>query len=347
MPTIHDVARRAGVSISTVSNVLNGTKYVSDSLRKNVLQAVEETGYSANPFAAGMKRKRTLAIGVILSMLDSMFFPQVIRGIESVTEATEYSVQFYHTNFSPSREQEYIRELLRANVDGILLNSVAPAGARAYFEALGALDTGKKRVPVLSLERDLTAYGLDSICVDNAGGARQATEHLIERGCQRVIHIQGRKDFAPADERRAGYEQAMRAHGRTPRTYAGGFGLDSGYERARALLHAGAEFDGVCCANDMSAIGAIKACEEYSLRCPEQVKVIGFDNNFAAALVRPSLSTIHVPQRGMGERAATQLILRMRGELDAPAERIELPIRLLVRGSTDEAKRDEWELPFV
>lgn len=346
MANIKDVAKKAGVSISTVSNVINGTKYVSDELRERVNKAITELNYEVDPVARSLKSKKTMSIGVIITDINRVFFPQVIKGIQDTATRNGYSITFCNSNDSFDMEKRFVQMMENSQLDGIILDSVADAGQQGYFKELCCLGSGKKRIPVVSIERRIDDFPIDSVVVNNAEGGSMAARHLIECGCGKVAHIAGPANSFMALERLQGYRNELQKRGLDlddARLVMGDYSPLSGYQATKHLLINGVDFDGIFAANDQMAIGAIKAIKEHGYSIPEHIKVIGFDNTFVSSIVEPSLTTINVPKYKLGSSAVETLIKRMENRLCETAC-IELPINLVVRQSTDLKGDKNWDL---
>jgi len=346
MASIKDVAKRAGVSISTVSNVINGTKHVSDKLKQKILDAINELNYEVDPVARSLKSKKTMTIGVIITSINRIFFPQVLRGIQDEASRNGYNITFYNTDDSFEKERHYIQMLENNWVDGIIVDSVADSENKDYFLSLLNLGSSKKRIPVISLERRIDGFGIGSVAVNNHFGGRIATQHLIEQGCKKIVHITGPSGSCMAQERLSGYKEELlknRLNVDNARICEGDFSPPSGYQAMKQLLISGIEVDGVFAANDQMAIGAIKAIKEHGYRIPEDIKVVGFDNSFIASIVEPSLTTVNVPKYKLGAMAVQLLLKRINGDSD-DLDFVELPINLIVRQSTDLHGDKNWDL---
>lgn len=345
--SIKDVAARAGVSIATVSHVLNGTKAVSPELRNRVLGAAEALQYHANALARGLKSGKTNTLCVIVPSIVSVFFPKVLRGMQTAAAAQGYALTIYETGEDFSRERDTIRMLRRQWVDGILLSTCCPPeDGASYAEELRQLRVGQKRIPVVFFEEAL-GEGLDAVTVDNYRASREAANHLLGQGRARIACVAAPRRFIIGRSRYEGYLAALREQGVAVNPNfieEGDYTPISGYERTRALLMRGAAFDALLCGNDQMAVGALRALREAGLRVPEDVAVIGFDNNFPGTLVSPSLSTISVPKQRMGREAVDILLWRIAQGADAPCRRVTLETSLIVRQSTDLCGESAWDL---
>ena len=350
MSNIKNVAETAGVSIATVSNVLRGAKPVSPRLRKKVLDAVELLNYRADPIASGLKSKRLNTVALVLTRIENQFFPYIIDGIQRVTEPLGYSISFFISNNRVSLEKQHVLSLLNSHVAGIVLNSVAEPGDAEYFNMLASQSRQRKPVHIVSLERDFRRYGIDSVVIDNLLGGKMATDHLFDMGAQKIAHIAAPETAPWGRQRLEGYKVSLAEHNapfRLSCVASGDFLPASGYAQTRGFLLNGAEFDSVFAANDMMAIGAVKALLEYGLNVPDDVMVIGYDNIFLASLITPPLSSVHVPIRRMGEEAAQMLVNRIENNNippDGEPAYLELPISLTPRRSTNAPVNIGWEL---
>jgi DNA-binding LacI/PurR family transcriptional regulator len=246
--------------------------------------------------------------------------------------------------------------LAGSRVDGIVLDSVAGFDNRRYFDSLANLASGKKEIPVVSLERNLSKYGIFSVHVDNIEGGRLASRHLLEKGCKNIALITGPAFSDIVKDRVTGYREALEEAGASydpNRVLQGDYTPLSGYRAAKRLLLDGIPFDGLFACNDQMAVGALKALNENGVRIPEAVKVIGFDNTFVSSLVSPSLTTVNVPKFRIGSTAAQYLIGKLNpdlGDVTEPyptlGDSCQVPISITVRGSTEKGKDTGWELEY-
>lgn len=348
MADIKDVARRAGVSIATVSNVINQKKPVSLGLQSRVLEAVEALNYEANPVGRGLKSNRTNQIGVIVPSFNQVFFPAILKGIHEAGLKYGYRVLVFETNSDIQKEREHVRSLQHAWIDGIILASYANQenpSEREYIRSLGQIQNSKKKIPVVTLENVLDP-GLDAVIVDNEKAAEKAVSHLISLGHQKIAHIAGPRRFQIGERRLIGYQKTLRNAGIIPNddwVTEGDFSPISGYGCMKELLEKDPSITAVFAANDQMAIGAMRALMDAGKRIPEDVAVIGLDNNFPSTLVSPSLSSVNLPKYEMGFQAVELLVSKIDNP-ERPAAVIILETDLIVRKSTSNLGADNWNL---
>ena len=356
MSGIKDVAKRAGVSISTVSNVLNKSKYVSPELRERVEEAVAALSYEVDPIARSMKNNKTGTIGVITEDMCGVFYPYVVKGINSVAVEKGYQLVICDTQIAygdkagRKREIETFRRLIASRVDGIIFTSMIPDEEEEKYFAKIIKDANRyKRIPLVSMERDLTKVGIDSVFFDSYANAKMAVQHLIDCGCRKIGQITGATVLEIAQERVKGYRDCMKENGLTVEEgmiVQGDYTHQSGYMAAKMLLHNVPDVEGIFCANDQMAIGAMRYLKEIGKSMPRDIKLMGYDDVFLSGVVEPSLSTIHIQKKHTGIEAAKILFKRIEGGEDEPQEvqRIKMDAKLVVRKSTVEDAPEDWNL---
>ncbi|MDR7588845.1 MAG: LacI family DNA-binding transcriptional regulator [Armatimonadota bacterium] len=329
MATIRDVARRAGVSVATVSRVVNHSAHrVSPQTRRRVLEAVRALGYQANVIAQSLKKRASRTVALIVPDISNPFFPAIARGIEDVASQHGYAVLLCNTYEDLARERAYLDLLRKRWVDGVIF---ATAGTNtAHLRALR-----REGRPVVLVARDVDGVRIDAVLVDNYHGAYEATAHLLRLGHRRIAHIAGPASVRVAQERRRGYEQALADAG-LPRDGAlvgeGDFTADGGRRAVEAWLRRRADITAIVAANDLMAIGALEVLRAAGRRVPEDVAVVGFDDITFASLVSPALTTVAQPKYLMGQLAMQRLLELMAGESPA-GRRIVLEPQLIVRDS--------------
>ena len=354
MASIKEVSERAGVSVSTVSNVINGTKYVSSALQERVQHAIEELNYEVDPVARSMKTGKTNQIGVITADISGLFYPYVIKGICDKATASDYIVSVSDIGSIRDPKQVFAREmkcfksLIQNRVDGIIFaSSISEEDTERFFSELKKLAKGYKPVALVSIERDLSHCGIDSVFYDNVEGAKKAVLHLVDEGCQNIVHIAGPEGARVVQDRIKGYLDTLEQIGEKEqdRIVHADYTHQGGYLAMKKLLELKPDLDGVFVANDQMAVGAIKLLQQYGKNVPEDVKVIGFDDVFVAGIVNPPLSTIRVRKKRMGMRGAEMLIERLLNKhTDEEVLREELDTFLIRRQSTQSCIEEDCEL---
>ena len=346
--SIKDVAEAAGVSISTVSHTLNGTKHVSEALQKKVLRAVNDLQYEVNLVARSLKSGHSSTIAVIVSSVTSVFFPPLLKSIQRTADQNSYTVYVFGTGGDLQKEKEHIHTATSQSVDGILLSScvdTADAASQDYIQYLSELSHNGRRVPIICLESTV-GDTLDAVVADDESGLYAAVNHLVSLGRKNIAYIAAPTRFTMGKYRREGYLRALRENGLSldeALLIEGDYSPESGRFCMQQILDAGRKVDAVAAGNDQMAIGAMRAILDAGLTIPGDIAVIGYNDNFPASLVTPSLSTIHVPKREMG-RTAFDLLLRRLETPEAPRMLVHLAGSLVVRNSTDPTVQTRWNL---
>lgn len=327
MPTIHDVAQRAGVSVATVSRWLAGRNIRStDAVR----HAVEELGYRPNAAARSLKTGRQGTIGVVVPDITNPFFSAIVKGLERAIPDGTFRMLLASSDESADREAEILVDLT-GRVDGFVL---APANEQDR----APLTLRQAGVPIVLLDREGTGSELyDVVLVDNIGGARTAAEHLLELGHRRIAMINGPDDTTPGRERREGFVGGLAAagvHVDPAHDLTGDFREASGHALTRSLLDRVAPPTALFTANNQMTIGALKALRDRSVAVPDALSIIGFDDVPMGSLLQPPLTCITRGDEEQGELAMTLLLERLNGGGSDTPQRIVLPARLQIRGST-------------
>lgn len=303
MPTIKEIAEMANVSTATVSKVLNGKdKYISEKTRRRILEIVEREGYIPNGIAKSLKIKKTKTIGLIMPDVMNPFFAELARGAEDAAEERGYIVIICNSDNRISKEEKYLHILQEKMVDGIIMTA---------SESLTSQTIEKCNIPIVLVDRDIEVdKPLGHITVNNEEGTFMATSHLIKKGCKNIGFISSQIVNKLSKERLEGYKRALKEHGfpvDEDRIYLEKFNVESGYRGVRHLLDKG-QIDGICCGNDLIAIGAIRALKEQGIKIPDEVKVIGFDNISISKYIDPPLTTIAQPIYKIGQEAVKMLL---------------------------------------
>jgi LacI family transcriptional regulator len=326
--TINDVATKAGVSTATVSRALNGKSTVDPNLVSRVLDAAAELGYQPNGPARNLRRQETAVLALIISDVENPFFTSIARGVEDVAHAVGYSVVLCNSDEDPDKERKYIDVAIQERVAGVVLSTT---GAATNVDLLTARGT-----PLVAVDRPLPDAEADMVLVDTRHAAREATTHLITQGYERVGCVTGPTGISTADDRLAGYRDAVRA---ARRRYSAKLVRRTEYREdgARAaaidLLTSEDKPDALLVANSTMAIGVLAALTELDLRLGRDVGVVAFDDAPWAPLVHPPLSVVSQPAYEIGTVAAQLLLDRIADGTRLPTTTT-LTATLITRGSS-------------
>ncbi len=341
MATIIEVAERAGVSIATVSNVIRGTRRVSEELTTRVRGAIRELNYSPNEIARSLKVKQTRMLVLVLPDITNPFFPEIIRGAEDAAFERGYFLLTANTNEQTSRERRIMTALRSYRVDGILLASAEDARSHEVSHIAEVVSGG---VSVVCLDRTVPDVSTDAVLLDNVGGARDAVLHLIEQGHRRVGIITGGLHLQTGYERLLGYKRALEQAGLPlvkQLIAEGDFRYESGRVRALELLKLRSRPTAIFTCNGVMAAGALAAFEQAGVRYPEDVALATFDDITVDHVFHAHLTAVIQPSFDMGFRAASILMDRIEGKLGAEPVTVRVRPSLVLRDST--AKRVERE----
>jgi len=328
-PTIKQVAARAGVSIKTVSRVINGSVYVSEAARRRVARAIAQLNYRPNALARGLVTGRSRSIGLVIADIANPFFPPMVRAIEDAAAARGYNVILCDTDEDADRERGAISVLLERKVDGLILS--ASRVPEAFLRQL-AVD----RVPLVVVNRVVRHPRIAAVLVDSVAGGRLATEHLLAMGHRRIAYLAGPCASFSNRSRLRGYRQALARAGLPfdPDLVAGGAtSLAAGREAMRVLLGLDRPPTAVFAFDDLMALGALEELRRRGLRVPGDVAIVGFDDIDLAAFVDPPLTTVAQPKVEMGRLAATRLLDMVEGKSSAARRIVTLAPQLVVRHS--------------
>ncbi len=330
MVTMSDVANAAGVSVMTVSHILNGRPRASAETQARVLAAVEDLGYEVNLTARHLRAGRTDSVALIVPHFHD-YYSAVADSLADVLERSGRHLVLERTQALPRVEREALSLARLRMHDGALVSAVALSPE--------TLLRVRARVPLVLLgERDMPPE-LDHVRLANEEGSRLATAHMVASGARRVMVLGGSLDRerTMATRRREGWERALRDAGLTPDPTLVvpliSYGLEEGRTAVSRLLRLGHRFDAVFAVTDTAALGAISALTDHGLRVPEDVQVAGFDNLDVADFVSPGLTSVDPNHEGLADSAIRLLERRMLGGTE-PAEHVVTPVSLVVRGST-------------
>lgn len=327
--TMRDVASRAGLSVSTVSHVVNDSRAVSEESRRRVLQAMEELGYKPNVLARSLRRQKSHTIGMIVPDSANPFFAEVARGIEDASFTQNYSVILCNSEGDLEKQLDYTNILIGNQVAGILF---VAAGVSTEL----VKDLRRRLVPIVVVDREVPGVAVDTVLTNHAQGGRLATQHLVDLGHRRIACISGSSELTPSADRLTGYREVLE---RNDLPYddrlvvRGDFQYESGYEATHRLMKLDSPPTAVFSCNDLMAVGCMSAATELGLPVPEALSVVGFDDVRLASFTNPPLTTISQPKNEIAVAAVEMLLDRMR-DPDAPACYRRFETQLCVRQST-------------
>ena len=335
--TIKDIAERSGVSVTTVSRVLNEKPDVNDETRARVLKVIEDSNYRPNGMARSLVINQTYSIGLIIPDINNPYFPEVARGVEDQAQDSSYSVIFSSTDNKLEQEQEVIDLMLQKRVDGLIVSlSLANRDILKRLEA--------RNIPVVQLDRRIPDSIYPAVMIDNQRSAYKAVQFLIDEGYKRIAHITGDLQTVPGQEREDGYRKAILDNDLRlveDMIIEGDFSKQAGYNAMNKMIASDNLPEAIFAANDMMALGVLEACRDAEIRIPEDIVLIGHDNISISNLVYPALTTMAQPKYRLGRQASKMLIdliniKQKKGSLekeDLFADQI-LETKLVKRGST-------------
>jgi LacI family transcriptional regulator len=326
--TIHDVARRANVSVATISRVLNNSTLVAKATRDRIQRIAKELRYVPNASARGLSTHRSEMIGLLLPDMFGEFFSEVIRGADQKAQENHYHllVSSSHNN---REEIEAAISLMRGRVDGLIIMS-PHTDSRTLSKNL------PRDLPVMLLNCSDRDRLFNSLNIDNYGGAYEMVRHLLEHGHRRIAIIKGTEHNLDAEERLRGYRKALQEQSVTPDAtleLVGNFTDSSGYEATRNMLANGSTTTAIFASNDSMAIGALSALREAGVQVPGEIALAGFDDIPTAAYLTPSLTSVRTGINNFGALAMQQILLAVKSRNTDKRDGRILPATLSIRES--------------
>jgi len=341
MANMKEIAKLAGVSLGTVSHVLNDSAPVREALRKRVLDAVNSIGYQPSQLARGLRRDKTRMIGMIIPDITNPFFPAVVRGAEDVAFAHGYRLILCNTDNDHAKEIAHLNELRTYLPSGLIVIPSNFSDLTAQAESYR-----KSGTAVVCVDRLPKKWNGDTVTADNESGAYAATNYVLRQGHRRLAIIVGPQHLTNVQNRLAGFKRALREnkiHIGPEYIQESNFDHQGGYAKTMLLLNMIPRPTVIFAGNDLIAFGAMLAFREARLRCPEDVSIIGFDSLDLAEMTSPPLSSVFQPGYQMGTTAARILIDRVEGDT-GPAKHIVLETVLKIRGSVTPPDSDELSI---
>jgi LacI family transcriptional regulator len=327
---IHEIARRANVSVATVSRALNRNGPVREETRQRILQIAKEFNYRPNPLARGLSKNQIDTIGVILPELAGEFFMDILCGIDEEAYYANCYIMVSSSHSQRNIVETLVEFMASGRADGVIL--MAP---QMHAEVLELIKKSNRPIVLLNSSRDITQSV--SFNINNYQGAYAITEHLIQHGYKNIAMIQGPAGNCDADERWRGFKEALLHHAlplQNELVVRGDFVIKSGYYGFIRLMSSLKKPEAIFAANDMMALGAYEAAKSMGLVIPKDIALVGFDDIYLTRLLSPRLTTVHVPISELGNKAVRYLLKMINCEVDPKKpHREELSTGLVIGGS--------------
>jgi DNA-binding LacI/PurR family transcriptional regulator len=321
MATIKDVAKKAHVSVATVSRVINQKGYVNDETRELVLKAIDELNYVPNELARSLFQKKSHIVAVVMPHLTSYYFSDLLEVIEDETINANYRLIICNSKDDPIKEQKYLKIFDQYNVDGIILIS----------NTNRIEDYLKLNIPILEIDHNLSD-DVPSITSNNFLGGKLAAEKLVASGCKKTLHFRGPSNLVTVQDRTAGFQSVLRGKSIENYTYDLAF-ISPDPKEIEAKINSHLDVDGIFCDSDVIAMLAIQSLKRANKRIPEDVQVIGFDNIQLSDMLEPKITTIEQSTETIGKKALESIMKLINGEaLENFHETID--VRLIERDTT-------------
>ncbi|HFK1548202.1 MULTISPECIES: ribose operon transcriptional repressor RbsR [Bacillus] len=322
MSTIKDVAKLAGVSVATVSRVLNKNGYVHEDTLKKVERAIEMLDYKPSTVARSLYNKKSRLIGLVVPNIVNPFFPEVARAVEDVAHKQGYTVVLCNSDENLEKEKQYIDVLRQNNVDGFIV-ATNPQNSVNYMNL---------SVPVVAIDRMFNER-IPAVYADNYAGSQEATKLLIDKGCKHIAHIRGPRDVSTANERFEGFVDVITQNNLSYMIAESTFDPANSELVTVELLEEYPHIDGIVAGNDLIAIGIVKAALQKGISIPDDLQIIGFDGISLTEMMYPSITTVAQPIYEMGKVATELLLEQMEGNV-LEEKHYRLPIEIIERNTT-------------
>lgn len=335
--TIYDIADKLAISATTVSRALQDHPAVNKRTKKKINELAEQMGYRSNKFASNLRRQRTNTLGVIVPRLNSLFMSSVIAGIEKVANAAGYNLIISQSLEQESKEKANALTMFNNRVDGLIVSLASNTEDFSHFDSFL-----KKHIPLVFFDRIPESIYATKVLIDNYKAGYLATKHLIEQGCSQIVHITGNLLRNVYSERLDGYKSALKEADFTfeeEMVISNDLSEQAMQECIEELLERENRPDALFISNDVSAAFALSILKERGLRIPEDMAIVGFNNDMISRITEPAITTINYPGAEMGESIARIMINHLNNEGDLSLiSKVMLEILLIERGSSQKKK---------
>ncbi|MCG8483936.1 MAG: LacI family transcriptional regulator [Clostridia bacterium] len=334
--TIKDIAKKANVSIATVSRVINNkSEGVGPETRERILNIIKESNYHPSRIAQGMVTKKTNILGLILPDISNPFFPDLVRGVEDTASHYGYNLVLCNSDKNSDKEEAYIRVLKENNAAGIIYTSVVKRKEKNIKLLL------KNKIPFVIMDRSINISNVPKVYTNNIFGMHEMVEYLINNGHRCIAYISGPKYNSSSEQRLKGFKKALNDAGITidlELIKDGDYSINSGKACMTEILKTGKCFTAVACANDLMALGALEVLKDKGIRVPQEISITGYDDIVMTTFTTPKLTTVVQPKYEIGCEAAELLIKLVNGE-EIQQKEVILQPKLAIRESV--AKRSD------
>jgi len=331
--TIYDIARVLNLSPATVSRGLKDHPAINIRTRQRITEMAKEMGYRSNNFASNLRRQKTNTIGIIVHELNSHFITSVLSGIEKVTAEAGYDIIIGHSSETYKKEAANAHNLFHKRVDGLIASLAFDTKDLAHFDPFV-----KKGIPIVFFDRVEDHHYGTRVIIDNVRAGFEATAHLAQQGCRTIAHLTANLTRNVYAERLKGYQQALAQYGLSfdpAMVLVNDLGEESAIRSAHQIISMDPRPDGIFITNDFCAAVFMQALKEAGLKVPQDIAVVGFNNDVISKIIAPQLTTINYPGEEMGERAALSLVDQLAGRSSASSmATIVIKSELIVRGSS-------------
>ena len=311
--TLKDIAQELNLSVATVSRSLHDHPNISKKTKKRVRDLAKKLDYYPNIFALNLLQKKTNIIGVIVPEITSYFFSSVITGIQDVLRESGYNVLICQTEESYKEEVAMVDNLLRVGIDGLLVSPASKTKKFNHFERLK-----KRGIPVVVFDRDCPGFESDKVLVDDYDGAFQAVDYLVKSGCKRIAHLAGPSSLSTSKHRLKGYLDALKENNipinKELIIHVKGFSHDDGIKPTKKLLSLNSPPDAIFAINDCIAVCAMHTAKTLGFKIPDDISIVGFDDEPHSSYFTPALSTLWQPVYSIGILAVKILLKRIKDE---------------------------------
>jgi len=332
LATIYDIAKRAGVSVATVSRVLNGVDHpVKEETRKKIIDAARELGYRPNKIAKSLAHRRTYTVALLIPSITNNFYTEIAEVIEEKLGERGYSTYLCNTQRMIEREMQYVDDLIARKVDGVIFSPTRVKPEDNLVNARNLEELIKNGIAVVAFGSHFT--NVNQVYINTYEGALEATRYLLELGHRRIGFIDG-LEAGTRKSRRRGYINGLKMAGiqiDEDLIVSGNLEMDGGYQCVRKLMQLADPPTAIIAVNNLMAIGALKGAKDMGISVPEELSIIGFDDSKLSEVVEPPLTVVKQPLKEIGDVAVGLLMEQIEGE--GPPRMMELKTRLVIRSS--------------